>query len=168
MVRGNFTRSTLFSRAAVAAAGVAAVLVVAGCMGITFNREQVVHDPPVVKVDPEAPPDRDDATRGYPPGDGVLEQEGVVTVPRGVAQDVYYPVPYISPPNLTVDSPFQNCVVISQKADHFRVQNASGNSTPLDAHWRAKGIKVLLTAAPVTTAVPQLPPPDPVPVPAKP
>jgi hypothetical protein len=166
MVAGNTSRSTLLSRTAAVAAAVSAVLVVAGCMGITLNREQVVR-PDVVKVEADSPSARDDAPRTYPPGDGILEQEGVVTLPRLMEQDVYYPVPYVGPPNLSIESPFQHCVLMSQKADHFRVMNTC-NTGPEDVHWKAKGVKVLLGPPPPEVAVPSLPPPDPTPVPSKP
>ena len=167
MVAGNSSRSSLLSRTAAVAAAVTAVLVVAGCMGITFNREQVVRPDSIVKVEADSAGPRDDAPRTYPPGDGILEQEGVVTLPRLMEQDVYYPVPYVGPPNLTIESPFQHCVLMSQKADHFRVMNTC-NTGPEDVHWKAKGVKVLLGAAPPEVAVPSLPPPDPTPVPSKP
>jgi hypothetical protein len=135
-------------------------------MGITLNREQVVRDAASARIVPEPFPEQAETTRSYPPGDGILEQEGEVTLARGAIQDVYYPVPYISPPNLTVDSPLQECALVSQKVDHFRVENTC-TSGSVSAHWKAKGVKVLL-AAPAGPAVPQLPPPDPVPVPSKP
>jgi hypothetical protein len=53
-------------------------------------------------------------------------------------QDVFYPVPYISPPNLVVHDSFSCVMVTEQKPDRFRVK-ANG---PVDFTWKARGVPV--------------------------
>src|SRR5262245_48508598 len=53
---------------------------------------------------------------------GAMER-GKVTVPAHQELDVYYPVAFASPPNLTVDSTWDDCLVVNQAADHFRIKN---------------------------------------------
>src|SRR5262249_19832252 len=67
--------------------------------------------------------------------DGVSEHSGEVKVSAGRELDVYYPVPFASPPNLTLaddcDHVVQvegrpdnfDCVLLEQQFDHFRVKN---------------------------------------------
>src|SRR4051794_3354359 len=88
-----------------------------GCLSFSFGgRQQPAEDP------------------------SVLAQSGSVTVPKGQVKDVFYPVPYPSPPNLELDDSFHHYVVIDQQADHFRVRNDSG---AWDVKWTARGVRAV-------------------------
>src|SRR4051812_19539475 len=50
-------------------------------------------------------------------------EHGKVTVPAHQELDVYYPAGFVSPPNLAVESTWDDCVVVSQAPDHFRIKN---------------------------------------------
>ncbi len=69
--------------------------------------------------------------------DGSLQQRGSVSVPHEGEVDVYYPTPYISPPNLETDSSFNDHIIVEQKPDHFRVKNTE--LFPCDVSWTARG-----------------------------
>jgi hypothetical protein len=147
------------------AAALVVGLIVLGCMSSTESRTvKPPRETIVVRSDP----------RSYPPGDGLLEQDGQASIVSEGVQKVYYPVPYISPPNLTLEAAQEFCVVTQQAADHFCIHNNSGDVKCF--RWRAKGIKLLLEtpvmpqappAAPPPPGVQQLPP-EPVPVEPKP
>jgi hypothetical protein len=146
----------LVSRFAGIVAAVAILVIFAGCMSLQFGggetHEEVVNAPPETPV-------------SYLPGDGILEQGGTETVGDGHAVlDVYYPMPYVSPPHLTVSSTFDEVKIIDQRRDHFRVKNTGSFKRNFD--WRAKGVKVVLTPPPVATPAPE--PPAPLRLPAEP
>jgi len=94
--------------------------------------------------------------------EGVSEQSGEVRVSAGRELDVYYPVPFASPPNLTLaddcDHVVQvegrpdnfDCVLLEQQSDHFRVKNVGKFSGVLT--WKARGLKAV--APPTVVAVP--------------
>jgi hypothetical protein len=86
--------------------------------------------------------------------DGTFCQEGEIHVLKGDEQDVYYPAPYAGPPNLELTDNVDQCLVLEQKPDHFRVRNPGPFESTL--HWKARGLRV--AAVPVVT-----PPPPPVP-----
>ncbi len=65
-------------------------------------------------------------------------QRGKVAVPPGEELDVYYPVPFASPPNLRTETTFSDCSVIEQKPDHFRIKNP--NVFSRDLTWEARGV----------------------------
>src|SRR4051794_30240485 len=68
----------------------------------------------------------------------ILTQEGEVVLPARSEQDVYYPVPYGSPPNLELDADlFHRCEVVEQRADRFRVRNPT--LLPHTINWTARG-----------------------------
>ena len=131
--------TVLFSRkVGVLAAGLV-VLIFLGCMSLSFGERA-----------PEAAPDC-----------SPLVQKGEVTVPVGAEQDVYYPIPYASPPNLTIHEPFLDCVIVDQKPDHFRIRNERkgillGGCPAVE--WTARGLRASANLAPVT-ALPVGPPP---------
>lgn len=80
--------------------------------------------------------------------DGVNTEKGHVTVPARQELDVYYPVPFVSPPNLTINSAFDACALVDQQADHFRVRNTF--SFPREVTWQARGVRSIpLTTIPV-------------------
>jgi|GEM_PF-3607814 len=67
-------------------------------------------------------------------------QAGSVHVEIGQELDVYYPVPYASPPNLEFKG-LGSYTIVDQQADHFRVHNNGGL---LGFDWTARGVKVAL------------------------
>lgn len=69
----------------------------------------------------------------------VLKQTGSVSIPRGEIREVYYPVPYPSPPNLEIDDSFHHYTILEQKADHFRIRNDNGS---WHVTWTARGVRV--------------------------
>jgi hypothetical protein len=111
----------------------------------------------------------------YKPSDeGVLCQDGQSDLQPGATMEVYYPIAYAHPPNFQVSSVFDECVVVEQQADHFRVQNTDGKSTTT-MFWKARGMKcspvpaepVQAVAVPEPAPTPNLPA-RPVPVPVSP
>jgi hypothetical protein len=84
--------------------------------------------------------------------DGAFAQSGSVSIPANHEQDVYYPVPYHSPPNLTLEDTWNGCVVRGQWPDHFRVKNSGLFSSELT--WKARGIKAFERA--VLVPVPEI------------
>jgi hypothetical protein len=96
--------------------------------------------------------------------DGVWKQTDTVAVPAGHEQDVFYPIPYGNPPNLTISSSFNECVVVAQFPDHFRVKNP--DVFEHDVEWVAKGLRVppMPVVIPVVTVPAHDLPPAPVPV----
>ncbi len=121
----------LMRRLVVAAAAVLFVALLLGCMNICLDHAISVGD------------------------EGVLCQRSSVTVPGGAEQDVFYPIPYGMPPNLTVKSTFDDVVAVGQFPDHFRVKNTS--SFPHDIDWEAKGQRV--APAPIMLPVTTVPTP---------
>jgi hypothetical protein len=83
-----------------------------------------------------------------PKPDGVYEQFGTAKLAPHEDATVYYPVPHLSPPNLTVheapkriedrqERPFR---VVEQRPDRFRIENLG--SDPLTVQWWTKGLRV--------------------------
>jgi len=68
-----------------------------------------------------------------------LVQEDEVSIPGGQQQDVYYPIPYASPPNLTIDDDMGPIVVVQQFPDHFRISNSRPFCECVT--WKAKGLR---------------------------
>jgi hypothetical protein len=96
-----------------------------------------------------------------PEDDGMLCQGGEVELALAAERDVYYPVPYPSPPHLDISDPFGKCELVEQKPDHFRVRSTFEKSAlggPFTLKWKAKGLKM----------PPPAPPPGPAPLPAEP
>jgi hypothetical protein len=94
--------------------------------------------------------------------DGTTCQEGKVSLREGQELEVYYPVSYASPPNLEISGESNDCEIIEQKADHFRIRyKGSFDATP---HWKACGQKgPPPAAAPTVIVTPPSPPPVPPP-----
>jgi hypothetical protein len=85
-----------------------------------------------------------DAFRANVKRQETLKQEGQVQVPKE-GLEVYYPVPYESPPNLTFAAqmpgfvPLEH-VVVEQKADHFKLRIKDGDeSHGFVITWKAEG-----------------------------
>jgi hypothetical protein len=150
----------LFSRPAALGAAIVIIVIFAGCMSLQFGG--VTHEE-VVTPPAETP-------GVCLPGDGILEQAGDEIVGDDhSALEVYYPIPYVSPPHLTVSSTFSEVKIIEQRRDHFRVRNTGSFSRQF--HWTASGVKVLLNpppspilAGPAEPPAPQRLPTEPVPV----
>jgi hypothetical protein len=68
-------------------------------------------------------------------------QEGTATVPSKDASpdgiEVYYSVPYLTPPHLEFPSGLGKCVVVEQTASKFKLKN----TWPIEerVHWKAGG-----------------------------
>jgi len=82
-------------------------------------------------------------------GDEVLFQKGKLQPSGETEQDVYYPIPYASPPNLTLDDTFSHdLVIVDQKPDHFRVRY--GIDKPMihffGVEWTARGMRATAAA----------------------
>ena len=76
----------------------------------------------------------------------------------GEERTVYYPVPYCSPPNLTleVDNGFVQVTLLDQKPDQFRfVSRGLAVNNKVDVCWKAKGVRAGGPPPPVP------PPPEP-------
>jgi hypothetical protein len=130
----------LAQRLLTAGAAVACLVVFLGCMSLNFGTrtEVIQHD------------------------DVSYMQTGKVSVPGGQEIEVYYPIPYGSPPNLELCSDWDHCVVVQQKADHFRVKNNRLLST--ECKWTARGMRVAPPAPPgfppPVIGPPPVPPPS--------
>ena len=115
-------------------AAVTVVLTFLGCMSFTVGG-RTYQSPPIERME-----------------DGLFVQTGGIHLAAGADQDVYYPVAYAHPPNLTLDDDeSDNFSIVEQQADHFRIHNTSLFSQ--DATWHARG----LHGAPVEPPVEALP-----------
>jgi hypothetical protein len=131
----------LLSRPAGALGGGVIVLIILGCMSLSFGGLSIG-----CKTEP----------------DGTVCQEGKVSMHRGQELDVYYPVPYASPPNLELSGDADKCEIVEQKADHFRIRCKD----PCDAtpHWQARGLRCPPPApTPTVIVTPPASPPAPPP-----
>src|SRR4051812_17012087 len=63
-----------------------------------------------------------------PAEDGLIAQNGTVPLGGDEPQTVYYPIPYVSTPNLTLECewPFVKWQLVEQKWDHFTVRRDPG------------------------------------------
>jgi hypothetical protein len=142
----------LLSRPVGALAGATFVLIILGCMSLSFGGLSI-------------------GCRSEP--DGTLCQEGDLKLLAGQDQEIFYPIPYVSPPNLELSGDVDHCEIVEQKPDHFRIRNPKGaTSCP---HWRARGLRaaptppaVFVTAPPAASYGPptDVPPPTSTPLPA--
>jgi hypothetical protein len=85
-------------------------------------------------------------------------QEGSAHIEIGQELDVYYPVPYASPPNLELKG-LGSYTIVDQQADHFRVRaKVEGNTIGWEGFdWTARGVRVVLpppAVQPVSAAAP--------------
>ena len=95
------------------------------------------------KSDNKAPP---------PPVDE-LRQSGATPLPPDAEMDVYYPVPYISPPSLIIES--RHCEVTLQANDHFRVRTHHYFRGTL--FWKARGVRLIVATPPPVPYVAPVP-----------
>lgn len=92
--------------------------------------------------------------------EGIAVQTGKITIPVRAFMDVYYPVPFASPPSLKVSDRWGNCKIIIQAANHFRILSFS--DSPLTVEWTARGPKGVppppaVMAPPIVTPQPVTP-----------
>jgi hypothetical protein len=130
---------------AVVSASVILVGIIVGCMNICVDRS--------VGVGP----------------DGLCKQTGTFTVKSGEEIDVYYPLPYPFPPNVTLNCAFNSAdyVLVGQFPDHFRVKNTGHFAG--EVSWEAKGSRQPppVVVHPMVTAPANEPEPAAVPVSGK-
>jgi hypothetical protein len=121
----------ILSRFVVICAATLCVALVSGCMNICVDRSWCVSD------------------------EALCKQNGSFTLKGGEELDVYYPLPYSSPPNVTVKATFHedNFALIGQYPDHFRVKNTGHFGREMT--WESKGLR--LSSPPLT--LPVTPPP---------
>jgi hypothetical protein len=78
----------------------------------------------------------------------VLEQTETVSL-TGSVNDVFYPIPYASPPHLSITNPasfvpMAPYEILEQKADHFRIK--SNNGAGITLAWTARGTRAVQAA----------------------
>jgi hypothetical protein len=76
------------------------------------------------------------------PAGATLVQEGSLTL-RHEPLEVFYPVPYTVPPNLTLtgtEFARKSCLILDQKQDHFKIHLDNPAVSFLEVSWRAEGI----------------------------
>ncbi len=95
---------------------------------------------------------------------GTLVQKGEASVPAGTQLDVYYPIPYAHPPNLELGDYGEECQLVEQHEDHFRIHNTHPLSHSVK--WTARGVRAA-EPAPATAPEPPAEPPPPEPVHAR-
>jgi hypothetical protein len=73
--------------------------------------------------------------------DGLCKQAGTFELKGGEEVDVFYPIPYGSPPNVTLNCVFHSYefVLVGQFPDHFRVKNTGHFAG--EVTWEAKGVR---------------------------
>jgi hypothetical protein len=131
--------AVVFSPRVAAVTALATVLIVLGCMCLNFTCETNA--------------------------DGTVTQENHIDVPPNMEIEVFYAVPYASPPNLSIDEVHGDCTVTEQKENHFRVRNRNV-ATARTVNWTARGMPAAATQI-IRPAPPAVggPPPNPQPPP---
>jgi hypothetical protein len=133
------------SRWVTAIAGLALVIIIAGCMSLSFGEKSVTYAPV--------------------PSDGVaFAQEGKAALPAGGSRVIYYPVPYASIPNLSIlndeNEESEELAVVEQAPDHFKVCNNS-HFFARSGRWVARGVRPLPPPAPPAVLAPPASPAGP-------
>lgn len=101
--------------------------------------------------------------RNPPSTDPVLCQTGKVKLRNGEIQTVYYPVPYHSPPHLSVEAQWdfgkKHVHIVCQEKDRFQVQlHDSGSIFADELRWTARGVPVTVPlVSPPVVVVPAVP-----------
>lgn len=88
---------------------------------------------------------------------GICSEEGKTCLKSGSVQDIYYPFPYAHTPNLEITNHHDECVIVEQKEDHFRLSNQGPHM--IHVHWHARGVRVVAPTAPPPTGPPPSTPP---------
>jgi hypothetical protein len=77
---------------------------------------------------------------------GTVMQEGQIVFNGVGIQEVYYPLAYVSPPNLQVtQNDSRGAVqfkVTEQKPDHFKIEQISSTGYTVHFKWRAEGVRL--------------------------
>lgn len=123
-------------------AGTLLLVILLGCMSISIGGKHMI-----------CPPEEE----------GGCMQQGETRMPPHGEMDVYYPVPFASPPNLELDD-VRDVVVLDQKADHFRVRY-DGPFPSNSIKWKARGTRAVGGAAPPQPMPWPPPAPQPAPLP---
>jgi hypothetical protein len=139
---GRDNRELLFSRPVASGAAVVIVLTVLGCMSLSFGgKTYECH-----------------SGEGHC-GDDSYVQSGAAHLHGSAEQDVYYPVAYASPPNVELSGDdADDCEIVEQKPEHFRIHNNSLWSA--DVEWKARGVRQPPALAPVPAGTTPPPPTD--------
>jgi hypothetical protein len=93
--------------------------------------------------------------------DGVLTQSGEVALNGHKPRTVYYPIPYISTPNLAIKDfwDHDDWEIVEQHWDHFTVvRKKSSWGSAIELTWTAKGLRGPPPAAPVVVPAAESPP----------
>jgi hypothetical protein len=114
--RGSNSRERLITL--VAAAIVAALVAVVMVFGLRAFQGNVAYGPGILERNQ------------------LLQQQGKVKVFNDKPVEVYYPIPYASPPHLTIQGDV-HVNLLEQKPDHFKVQGVDAGGT--DVQWSAQG-----------------------------
>jgi hypothetical protein len=139
------------SRGRAVVAGTVTLLIILGCM--SFEGSHVDRVEHVVSL-PSSPAESPDPNLV---ADGELRQNGMTKIGAESEQDVYYPVPYLTPPYLELSLMRDNIKLIEQRRDHFRVKNIASDEKTIV--WEAKGTRALLKPVSVVAAPQEAPPP---------
>src|SRR5438270_245777 len=91
--QGASMSTTSLTRVAAVAAAVVILAIIIGCMSFSIGGGDTVREETSSEIVPV----------GYGPGETIFEQHDRVKVPPNGVLDVYYPVPFYSRPNLTID-----------------------------------------------------------------
>ena len=67
-------------------------------------------------------------------------QSGKLTIPANQTLDVFYPSPFIVTPNLVVENTCNDCKVVEQRPNLFRIQNPMMFAREIT--WTARGEKI--------------------------
>jgi hypothetical protein len=73
-----------------------------------------------------------------------LIQQGKVMVAIGGEHEVFYPVPFASPPNVQLEGNGVNWNAIKlteQKPDHFKIKSTADFGLAQEIRWRAEGVR---------------------------
>lgn len=74
-------------------------------------------------------------------------------------REIYYPIPFASPPYLEVEDPLAKYVIVEQHADHFRIRGVRDRFPSEEVRWKARGLRAPLPAVPGPTVIPLAPVP---------
>ena len=129
-------RGWLSSRGLGIASAVFLAILFLGCMSFTIGGRTYEHDA---------------YTNRYE--DGLYVQRGKIRIPAKSEQDVYYPVAYDHPPNVVLEDDHDDCAIIEQQTDHFRVRNNGLFRETMS--WCARGTRLPAVVVPTDTLPPQ-------------
>src|ERR1700730_3352638 len=77
-----------------------------------------------------------------PDESGILTQDGKILIRPGSEQIIYYPIGFVSPPNLELEDGSHYCDTVEQKEGYFRVRFHTGFWTSQESlTWKARGVR---------------------------